>query len=130
VLINEGSASASEILAGAIQDYGRGYLVGAQSYGKGSVQQFVTLDDDQGAVRITVARWLTPLGRQINGVGLRPDFPVEITEDDLTAGRDPQLDQAIAVLKQKLLPPPTPIASPTPNSLTPAPLSTTPTPHP
>ena len=116
VLINEASASASEILAGAIQDYQRGYLVGIQSYGKGSVQQFVTLDDDQGAVRITVASWLTPLGRQINEIGLRPDFPVEITEEDLAAGRDPQLDQAIAVLKQKLTPPPTPVASPTPAS--------------
>jgi carboxyl-terminal processing protease len=114
VLINEGSASASEIVAGAIQDYGRGYLVGMQSYGKGSVQNYVELDDNQGAVRITVARWLTPLGRQIHGVGLRPDFPVEITDEDLAAGRDPQLDQAIAVLLQKLTPPPTPIPSPTP----------------
>jgi len=116
VLVNEGSASASEIVAGAIQDYERGYLVGAQSYGKGSVQQYITLDDDQGAVRITVARWLTPLGRQIHEIGLRPDFPVEISEEDLAAGRDPQLDQAIAVLLQKLTPPPTPVASPTPTS--------------
>lgn len=114
VLINEGSASASEIVAGAIQDYQRGYLVGMQSYGKGSVQNYINLDDDQGAVRITVARWLTPLGRQIHQVGLHPDFPVEITEADLAAGIDPQLDQAIAVLVQKLLPPPTPVASPTP----------------
>jgi carboxyl-terminal processing protease len=113
VLVNEGSASASEIVAGAIQDYERGYLVGEQSYGKGSVQQYVTLDNDQGAVRITVARWLTPLGRQIHEIGLRPDFPVEITEEDLAAGRDPQLDQAIQVLLQKLTPPPTPVASPT-----------------
>lgn len=120
VLINEGSASASEIVAGAIQDYRRGYLVGTQSYGKGSVQNYVTLDDEQGAVRITVARWLTPLGRQIHGVGLQPDFPVEITEEDLSAGLDPQLDQAIAVLLQKLTPPPTPIPSPTPD-LTPQP---------
>jgi carboxyl-terminal processing protease len=120
VLINEGSASASEIVAGAIQDYKRGYLVGKQSYGKGSVQNYINLDDDQGAVRITVARWLTPLGRQIHGVGLQPEFPVEITEEDLAAGLDPQLDQAIAVLVQKLLPPPTPIPSPTP-TLTPHP---------
>jgi carboxyl-terminal processing protease len=120
VLINEGSASASEIVAGAIQDLKRGYLVGKQSYGKGSVQNYINLDDDQGAVRITVARWLTPLGRQIHEIGLQPDFPVEITEEDLAAGLDPQLDQAIAVLTQKLLPPPTPVPSPTP-TLTPQP---------
>lgn len=116
VLINEGSASASEIVAGAIQDYQRGYLVGMQSYGKGSVQNYINLDNDQGAVRITVARWLTPLGRQIHQVGLRPDFPVEVTDADLSAGLDPQLDQAIAVLMQKLTPPPTPIPSPTPTT--------------
>jgi carboxyl-terminal processing protease len=116
VLINEASASASEIVAGAIQDDQRGYLVGVQSYGKGSVQQYVTLDNDQGAVRITVARWLTPLGRQINQIGLHPDFPVQITDEDLAAGRDPQLDQAVQVLTEKLTPPPTPVASPTPES--------------
>jgi carboxyl-terminal processing protease len=120
VLVNEGSASASEIVAGAIQDLKRGYLVGKQSYGKGSVQNYINLDDDQGAVRITVARWLTSLGRQIHEIGLQPDFPVEITEEDLAAGLDPQLDQAIAVLTQKLLPPPTPVPSPTP-TLTPQP---------
>jgi carboxyl-terminal processing protease len=116
VLINEGSASASEIVAGAIQDYQRGYLVGVTSYGKGSVQNFINLDNDQGAVRVTIARWLTPLGRQINGVGLQPDFPVEITEEDLAAGRDPQLDQAVKVLLEKLTPPPTPVPSPTPTA--------------
>jgi carboxyl-terminal processing protease len=120
VLINEGSASASEIVAGAIQDYKRGYLVGMTSFGKGSVQNFINLDDDQGAVRVTIARWLTPLGRQINGVGLQPDFPVEITEEDLAAGRDPQLDQAVKVLLEKLTPPPTPVPSPTP-TVTPVP---------
>jgi carboxyl-terminal processing protease len=120
VLINEGSASASEIVAGAIQDYKRGYLVGMTSFGKGSVQNFINLDDDQGAVRVTIARWLTPLGRQINGVGLQPDFPVEITEEDLAAGRDPQLDQAVKVLLDKLTPPPTPVPSPTP-TVTPVP---------
>jgi len=120
VLINEGSASASEIVAGAIQDYDRGYLVGMKSYGKGSVQNYIDLDKDQGAVRITVARWLTPLGRQIHQIGLQPDFPVEITEEDLAAGLDPQLEQAIAVLVQRLLPPPTPVVSPTP-ALTPHP---------
>jgi carboxyl-terminal processing protease len=120
VLINEGSASASEIVAGAIQDYQRGYLVGMTSFGKGSVQNYIDLDNKQGAVRITIARWLTPLGRQIHSIGLQPDFPVEITEEDLAADLDPQLDQAVKVLLQKLTPPPTPIPSPTP-TLTPQP---------
>lgn len=98
VLINEGSASASEITAGAIQDHQRGVLVGKTSYGKGSVQNWVPLQNDQGAIRITIARWLTPNERQINEVGLTPDFEVEITEEDMEAGRDPQLDKAIELL--------------------------------
>jgi carboxyl-terminal processing protease len=100
VLVNEGSASASEITAGAIQDYGRGKLVGVQTYGKGSVQIWTELDNHQGAVRITVARWLTPKERQIHQIGLTPDFIVEITEADAEAGRDPQLDKAIELLNQ------------------------------
>jgi len=100
VLVNEGSASASEITAGAIQDYGRGKLVGVQTYGKGSVQIWTELDNQQGAVRITVARWLTPNERQIHEIGLIPDFIVEITEADVEAGRDPQLDKAIQLLNQ------------------------------
>lgn len=98
VLVNEGTASASEITAGAIQDYGRGTLVGAKTYGKGSVQQITQLKDDGGAVRITVARWLTPKERQINKVGLEPDVVVPITEEDITNNRDPQLDKAVEVL--------------------------------
>ncbi len=120
VLINEGSASASEIVAGAIQDRGRGYLVGAQSYGKGSVQNYVELTDNQGAVRVTIARWLTPNGRQIHKVGLSPDFPVELNPDATAQGGDTQLEQAIKVLLDGLLPPPTPIPSPTP-TVTPVP---------
>jgi carboxyl-terminal processing protease len=98
VLINEGTASASEILAGAIQDYGRGKLVGTVSYGKGSVQNWVPLSNNQGAVRVTVAKWLTPKGRAIHKQGLTPDFVVEITEDDIKANRDPQLEKAVEVL--------------------------------
>ena len=98
VLINEGSASASEIVAGAIQDRGRGILVGKVSFGKGSVQISQPLKDDQGAVRITVARWLTPSERTIHEIGLIPDFEVEITDEDYSANRDPQLDKAIEVL--------------------------------
>ena len=98
VLVNEGSASASEILAGALQDYERAQLVGVQSYGKGSVQQWVPLSDEQGAARVTIARWLTPEERLIDGIGLTPDFIVEITEEDFANELDPQLDKAIEVL--------------------------------
>jgi carboxyl-terminal processing protease len=98
VLINEGTASASEITAGALQDYGRAMLVGAASYGKGSVQNWVPVSNDQGAVRITIARWLTPKDRQIDGKGLTPDVPIEMTADDRKAKRDPQLDAAVEVL--------------------------------
>ncbi len=98
VLVNEGSASASEILAGALQDYERAQLVGVQSYGKGSVQQWVPLSDEQGAARVTIARWLTPDERLIDGIGLTPDFIVELTEEDFANELDPQLDKAIEVL--------------------------------
>lgn len=116
VLINHGSASASEIVAGAIQDRARGYLVGEQSFGKGSVQNYVPLENEDGAVRITIARWLTPNERQIHKIGLAPDFPVELSAEDAAAREDPQLDQAIQVLLQKLVPPPTPVPSPTPTA--------------
>jgi carboxyl-terminal processing protease len=98
VLVNEGSASASEIVAGAIQDLGRGKLVGATTYGKGSVQVWNDLLNNQGAVRITVARWLTPNGRTIQGIGLTPDVEVQMSEEDYAAGKDPQLDKAIELL--------------------------------
>ena len=98
VLINEGSASASEIVAGAIQDHDRGLLIGATSFGKGSVQIPTTLDNEQGAVRITVARWLTPNERTIHAIGLTPDIVVEFTEEDFNAGVDPQLEKAIETL--------------------------------
>ncbi len=98
VLINEGSASASEIVAGAIQDRERGLLVGMNSFGKGSVQVPTTLTNDQGAVRITIARWLTPAGRTIHALGLEPDFVVEISEEDRELGIDTQLDKAVEIL--------------------------------
>ncbi len=99
VLVNEGSASASEILTGALQDYGRAKVVGVQSYGKGSVQVWQPLSNNQGAARVTIAKWLTPDKRAIDHVGLAPDVIVEMTEDDYKADRDPQLDAAIATLK-------------------------------
>lgn len=98
VLVNEGSASASEVLAGALQDYGRAKLVGVISYGKGSVQQWMPLSGDNGAARVTIAKWLTPHERTIDGVGLTPDYVVEFTEADAANDRDPQLDKAIEVL--------------------------------
>ncbi|MEW5827490.1 MAG: S41 family peptidase [Chloroflexota bacterium] len=98
VLVNEGTASASEIVAGAVQDYGRGKLVGVTSFGKGSVQTWIPLSDNQGAVRVTVAKWLTPDGRTIHQLGLTPDVVVEMTPEDYDAGRDPQLDKAVEVM--------------------------------
>ena len=100
VLVNEGTASASEITAGAIQDYERGILVGVTTYGKGSVQNWIPLSNEEGAVRVTIARWLTPSERQINQVGLEPDVIVELTEEDIQAGRDPQLEKALELLKK------------------------------
>ena len=100
VLINEGSASASEIVAGAIQDRDRGPLVGVTSFGKGSVQTYVPLKNDQGAVRITIARWLTPGERQIHQIGLEPDYVVVISDEEYAEGLDPQLEKAIELLTQ------------------------------
>ncbi|MFN2281371.1 MAG: S41 family peptidase [Anaerolineales bacterium] len=99
LLVNEGSASASEIVAGAIQDHQRGPLVGATTFGKGSVQNWIPLSNNQGAVRVTIARWLTPDKRQIHEIGLEPDYPVEYTEEDFEQEQDPQLDKAIEVLQ-------------------------------
>jgi|GEM_PF-67890 len=123
VLVNEGTASASEIVCGAIQDYDRAPLVGATTFGKGSVQNWVALSNNQGAVRITIARWLTPNEQQIHEVGLEPDYPLAVVsqaaidegfdiesfglpmdqivildEEDILQGRDPQLDKAVEVL--------------------------------
>lgn len=102
VLINEGSASASEIVAGALQDLGRAKLVGVTSFGKGSVQNWIPLSGDNGAVRITIAKWLTPSEKTIHEVGLTPDIEVERTEEDFKNDLDPQLDKAIEVLLEMI----------------------------
>jgi carboxyl-terminal processing protease len=117
VLINEGSASASEIVAGALQDDQRAKLVGVTSYGKGSVQNWVPLSGEAGAVRVTIAKWLTPKGRTINDKGLEPDVYVSMTPEDFTAGRDPQLDVAVETLTALIqgAPIPTSMPTPTPN---------------
>ena len=97
VLVNGASASASEIVAGAIQDSGRGILIGERTFGKGSVQLSHTLSDGS-ELRVTTAHWFTPKGRAIQGEGLVPDIVVEVTDEDLAAGRDPQLERAIEYL--------------------------------
>lgn len=98
VLVNEFSASASELVAGAIQDYNRAPLVGVTTFGKGTVQKWINLSSEEGAVRVTVARWLTPDGNNIHEIGLTPDYIVELTDEDYEAERDPQLDKAIEIL--------------------------------
>ncbi len=98
VLINQGSASGSEILAGALRDNRGVKLIGETSFGKGSVQQLEELKE--GSLKITVAQWLTPKGERINGQGLTPDMEIEMTEEDYDEDRDPQLDKAIEILKE------------------------------
>lgn len=98
ILIDGGSASASEILAGALSEYGKAKLVGTKSFGKGSVQEYIKLNSET-ALKVTVARWLTPNGNSISEGGLTPDVEVKITPEDVTAGRDPQMDKAIELLK-------------------------------
>lgn len=97
ILINKGSASASEILSGALQDHGLATLIGTQSFGKGSVQELVEISG--GSLKVTVARWLTPAGRSISDGGLTPDIEVERTKEDFEAGTDPQRARAIEFLK-------------------------------
>ncbi len=99
VLINEGSASASEILAGALQDYGLAKLVGETTFGKGSVQQLFDLNDGS-SLKITVAKWLTPNGRTIDEQGITPDEVVEYTPEDYENDLDPQLNRAKELLAQ------------------------------
>lgn len=94
VLIDEGSASASEITAGALKDNGAATLIGVNSYGKGSVQQPIELGDGS-MLKVTIAHWFTPSGRSIQKVGIEPDKKVELTTDDIKAGKDPQKDAAL-----------------------------------
>ena len=100
LLVDGGSASASEIMAGALQDYGRAKLIGTTTYGKGLIQNWIPLADDSGAVRVTIARWLTPKEQQIQGNGLTPDITVEFTDEDIQAGNDVQLSAALKYLQQ------------------------------
>lgn len=99
VLVNGGSASGSEILAGALQDHGLATVMGEQTFGKGSVQEYYELPDSS-AVKVTIARWLTPLGRTIHEVGITPDIIVSETLEEIHAGEAPQMDAAISHLSQ------------------------------
>jgi len=101
ILINEGSASASEILAGALKDNRGIKLVGKKSFGKGTVQELVPLKDNS-LIKITVAHWRLPGGQLIEKNGLNPDYEVNLTDEDVQNGKDPQLDKAIEVLKQEI----------------------------
>ncbi len=98
LLINQGSASASEILAGALRDDKKSKLVGEKSFGKGSVQELQQLASGT-SLKITVAKWLTPSGHSIMDDGLEPDVKMEFIRDDFDNGRDPQLDKALELLK-------------------------------
>lgn len=97
VLVNGGSASASEIVSGAIQDTASGTLIGTKTYGKGSVQTVLRLDS--GAIKLTIAKYLTPNDRSINGIGIEPDIKVDMDKDSKS---DIQLDKAIEFVKEKM----------------------------
>lgn len=101
ILINEGSASASEILAGALRDNLGTKLIGKKSYGKGSVQELISLPGES-SVKITVAKWLTPNGDYIMDKGITPDIEVELTTDDYKNDKDPQFDKAMEVIREML----------------------------
>ncbi|MFH1656219.1 MAG: S41 family peptidase, partial [Candidatus Nealsonbacteria bacterium] len=99
VLINQGSASASEILAAALRDNLGAKLLGETSFGKGSVQELKMLSNGS-SLKVTIAKWLTPNGELIDGIGLEPDIKVEITEEDYENERDPQLEKALEIIKE------------------------------
>jgi carboxyl-terminal processing protease len=100
LLVNGGTASASEIVAGALQDYNRAALIGEKTFGKGSVQLIYELSD-ASRLHVTVAKWFTPLGNAIDGIGLTPDVEALISEEDRANGRDSQLEQAVNFLQSE-----------------------------
>lgn len=99
VLINGGSASASEIIAGALGEYGKAKIVGEKSFGKGTVQKMVELDNG-GLLKVTIARWYTPKGKNITKEGIKPDKAIELTAQDADKGADPQIKAALELLKK------------------------------
>ncbi|HMB26010.1 MAG TPA: S41 family peptidase [Patescibacteria group bacterium] len=100
VLIDQGSASGSEIVAGALQDYDKATIVGKKSFGKGSVQSLRKLPDGS-SIKVTVAEWLTPNGRGINEQGIQPDVEIDYTRENYENDKDPQLEKAIEILLTK-----------------------------
>lgn len=98
VLVNGGSASASEIVAGALQDHGAATLVGEKTFGKGSVQKIIELRDGS-QLKVTIAKWYTPKGKNITKSGIDPDQVVELTQDNVNDGNDPQLEAALSRLR-------------------------------
>jgi carboxyl-terminal processing protease len=100
ILVNEGSASASEILAGALREYNKAVLIGSRTFGKGSVQELVPLTSDT-SLKITVAHWFTPLGKSISNGGLTPDIQVDLTPENTKGGADPVMDAAVKYLSSK-----------------------------
>lgn len=101
VLINGGSASGSEIVAGALKDYKIATLVGEKSFGKGSVQSLFPLDDGS-AIKLTIAQWLTPNENMIDGEGINPDVEIKLTDEDFSNDKDPQLDKAVEILQARI----------------------------
>ncbi|MDD4332895.1 MAG: S41 family peptidase [Patescibacteria group bacterium] len=99
VLVNQGSASASEIVAGALKDYKKATLVGKKTFGKGSVQTLKDFDDGS-SLKVTIAKWLTPNGYNINKQGIEPDVDIDLTFDDVKADKDPQMDKALEILSK------------------------------
>jgi carboxyl-terminal processing protease len=99
VLVNAGSASAAEILAGALRENNVAQLVGVKTFGKGSVQELIEITPET-SLKVTVARWLTPDGHNLSHDGLNPDFEVKITQKDIDAKKDPQLDKALEILRK------------------------------
>lgn len=100
VLINEGSASASEIIAGALKDNKAATIVGEKSFGKGSVQELINLGK-KTVLKVTIALWYTPNGKNISKEGIDPDVKVDLSQDDFNNNRDPQLDKAIEILQAR-----------------------------
>ncbi|MBI3685225.1 S41 family peptidase [Candidatus Azambacteria bacterium] len=96
VLVNGGSASASEILAGALKDSRNAVLIGEKTFGKGTIQEVLRIPGGS-SLKVTIAQWLRPSGKPIDGLGIDPDIAVELTDQDRVAGRDPQLDKALQV---------------------------------